>query len=250
MKRFAILISRPGWHGEEIAKAFARRGAAAEFVYADRLVSALGGAGKPSPLLGYDGMVIRGIPAGSLEQVIYRMDALAALERAGLRCVNSPKTIERTVDKYLTSQLLQEAGLPVPPTVCCESAAEAMEAFTALGGDVVYKPLFGSCGNGLLRLQTQAEAETAFGAIFESGGVFYLQKFIPSGNSDVRAFVIGGRGVAGMKRTGRDWRANVSQGGAAAAYTLNAEEERLSLAAAEVVGAAVSGLDLLVSESG
>lgn len=250
MKRFAILISRPGWHGEQIAKAFERRGAAAEFVYADRLVSALGGAGKPSPLLAYDGMVVRGIPAGSLEQVVYRMDALAALERAGLKCVNSPKTIERTVDKYLTSQLLMEAGLPVPPTICCESAAEAMEAFTALGGDVVYKPLFGSCGNGLLRLQTQEAAKTAFHAIFEAGGVFYLQKFIPSGNSDVRAFVIGGRVVAGMRRTGRDWRANVSQGGAAAAHALSAEEERLSLAAAAVAGAAVAGVDLLVSEAG
>ena len=252
MKRFAILISRPGWHGEEIAKAFERRGAAAEFVYADRLVSAVGGTGKPSPLLAYDGMVVRGIPAGSLEQVIYRMDALAAVERAGLKCVNSPKTIERTVDKYLTSQLLSEAGLPVPPTICCESAAEAMEAFTVLGGDIVYKPLFGSCGNGLLRLQSgaEAEAEAAFGAIFEAGGVFYLQKFIPSGNSDVRAFVVGGRAVAGMRRTGRDWRANVSQGGVAAAYTLSAEEERLALAAASVVGAAVAGVDLLVSEEG
>lgn len=250
MKRFAILISRPGWHGEQIAKAFEKHGAAAEFVYADRLVSALGGAGKPSPLIKFDGMVIRGIPTGSLEQVIYRMDALAALERAGLRCVNSPKMIERTVDKYLTSQLLMEAGLPVPPTVCCENAAEAMEAFSALGGDAVYKPLFGSCGNGLLRLQTEEAAKASFGEIFAAGGVFYLQKFIPSGNSDIRAFVIGGRAVAGMRRTGLDWRANVSRGGTAAAYALTCEEERLALAAAEVVGAAVAGVDLLVSEAG
>ena len=56
------------------------------------------------PLFEYDGVMIRGIPAGSLEQVIYRMDALFALERAGLLCVNSPKTIEKTVDKFLTSR--------------------------------------------------------------------------------------------------------------------------------------------------
>jgi glutathione synthase/RimK-type ligase-like ATP-grasp enzyme len=161
MKRFAVLGTRYGWHCEQIMNAFERRGAQAEFVTAEQLVGPLGIPGREAPLSRYDGLVIRGIPAGSLEQVIYRMDALYALERGGVPCVNSPKTIEKTVDKYLTSALLAEAGLPVPPTICCESFETAKQTFGDLGGDVVYKPLFGSCGNGLLRLQSERDAERA-----------------------------------------------------------------------------------------
>jgi hypothetical protein len=101
--------------------AFNRRGAAAEVVTVEALIGSPGMPKKEASLLDYDGLLIRGIPGGSLEQVIYRMDALYALERKGLPCVNSPKTIEKTVDKYFTSALLDEAKLPVPPTVCCES---------------------------------------------------------------------------------------------------------------------------------
>lgn len=250
MKRFAVLGTRLGWHCQEVLRAFERRGAEADFVTIDRLVCPLGMPEAKLPLFEYDGVMIRGIPAGSLEQVIYRMDALFALERAGLLCVNSPKTIEKTVDKFLTSRLLEEAGLHVPPTICCETADAALEAFAVLGGDVVYKPLFGSCGNGLLRLQTAEEAEEALAPLAEAGSVLYLQKFIPSGNSDIRAFVIGGRVVASMRRRGKDWRANVSRGGIAEAYKLDIWQETLALAAAGAVNAAVAGVDLLVSESG
>ena len=250
MKRYAVLGTRLGWHCEEVLRAFERKGAAADFVTIDRLVCPMGMPETALPLSDYDGLMIRGIPAGSLEQVIYRMDALFALERGGLLCVNSPKTIEKTVDKFLTSRLLEEAGLPVPPTICCESALTAQEAFLALGGDVVYKPLFGSCGNGLLRLQTPEEAETAFETLSEAGSVLYLQKFIPSGNSDIRAFVIGGQVFASMRRRGKDWRANVSRGGTAEAYKLDIWQETLALAAAGAVNATVAGVDLLVSESG
>ena len=129
MKRFAVLGTRLGWHCQEVLRAFERRGAEADFVTIDRLVCPLGMPEAKLPLFEYDGVMIRGIPAGSLEQVIYRMDALFALERAGLLCVNSPKTIEKTVDKFLTSRLLEEAGLPVPPTICCETSDAALEAF-------------------------------------------------------------------------------------------------------------------------
>ncbi len=250
MKRIAVLGTKPGWHCERVIDALNRRGAMAEFVTVESLIGSPGIPKRKAPLLDYDGLLIRGIPGGSLEQVIYRMDALYALERNGLHCVNSPKTIEKTVDKYFTSALLDEAKLPVPPTVCCESKQAAMDAFFALGGDVVYKPLFGSCGNGLLRLQSETEAEQAFSMIAESGGVFYLQKFIPSGNSDIRAFVVKDRVIAAMRRTGESWLANVSKGARVQPHKLTAMEETLALAAAKTVGADVAGVDLLVAESG
>ncbi len=68
---------------------------------------------------------MRAIPAGSLEQIIFRMDALFRLEKAGVRVINSAKVIERTVDKYYTSWLLEQAGLPTPRTVVAERFEDA-----------------------------------------------------------------------------------------------------------------------------
>src|SRR5204862_4514403 len=93
----------------------------------------------------------RMIPTGSLEQIIYRVDALHWIERRGVTVMNSPIAIERTVDKFYTTALLHEAGLPSPDTVVCERAAEAISAMLRFG-DVVIKPLFGSMGHGIVRV--------------------------------------------------------------------------------------------------
>ena len=102
--------------------------------------------GGITQLDGMDLVLVRAVPGGSLEQVIYRMDALHQLENLGIRVVNSPGAIEKMVDKYYTSSLLQKAGLQVPETLVCEDLGSAVEAFQALGKDVVIKPLFGSRG--------------------------------------------------------------------------------------------------------
>ena len=88
------------------------------------------------------------MPPGSLEQVVFRMDALHRLAAAGVPVLNPPRAVEAAVDKYLTLALLAAAGLPVPSTWTGQSAAEALAAFEELGGDVVVKPLFGSEGRG------------------------------------------------------------------------------------------------------
>ena len=67
-----------------------------------------------------DAVIVRGIPRGSLEQVIFRVDALHALVERGVTCVNGPRAIERTVDKFLASALLARAGVPTPRTIACE----------------------------------------------------------------------------------------------------------------------------------
>ena len=97
-------------------------------------------------------VLVREVPGGSLEQVIYRMDAMHQLENSGVRLVNSPYAIEKMVDKYYALSLLGAAGLRVPETRITENPSVAMEAFHTLGGDVVLKPLFGSRGVGMVRL--------------------------------------------------------------------------------------------------
>ncbi len=96
-------------------------------------------------------MLARIIPSGSLEQLIYRVDALHWIEERGVPVMNSPRAIERCVDKFYTTALLQEAGLPTPRTVVCERAEDAMAAVRAMG-DVVIKPIFGSMGHGMTRV--------------------------------------------------------------------------------------------------
>ena len=92
------------------------------------------------------------MPPGSLEQVVFRMDVLNRLQARGVTVLNSPRALEMCVDKYLASACLETAGLPVPPTIVCQDAETALEAFEQLGGDVVVKPLFGSEGRGMVRV--------------------------------------------------------------------------------------------------
>ena len=165
--------------------------------------------------------------------------------------VNAPAALEASIDKYLASARLEAAGLPVPPTRVCQDADSGLEAFAALGGDVVLKPLFGSEGRGMIRLTDPELAWRTFRTLERLQCVLYLQRFVPHPGWDLRVFVLGGRVLTAMRRyADGDWRTNVAQGGRAEAVKLAAGEERLALAAADAVGASVAGIDLLPGPGG
>ncbi len=197
-----------------------------------------------------DALIIRPIGRGSLEEIIYRMDLLHRLERLGMFIVNPPVSIERSVDKYHTLALFEEHGLPVPATVVTESLDEALKGFRDLGGDIVIKPLFGSRGIGSTRITDADVAERLFRAIIFYHGVLYLQKFIPHGDSDVRAFVVGDRVVAAMQRVASNWKTNVSLGAKPVPLNPSDELENLAIEAAEVLGCKIAGVDILESDEG
>lgn len=197
-----------------------------------------------------DLLMVRSIPGGSLEQIIYRMDALHQLENSGLRIVNTPGAIEKMVDKYYTLSLIEQAGLLVPATRVMESDEDALLAFDQLGGDVVVKPLFGSRGVGVERITIVKEASRIFGDLKAAGSIFYLQKFIAHGDRDLRILVMGGECVAVMERLGKSWKTNISQGATARAVELDREIEEISLRAARAVGADYCGVDLMRGEDG
>jgi RimK family alpha-L-glutamate ligase len=193
---------------------------------------------------GCDAVIVRGIPRGSLEQVIFRVDALHALEAQGVACVNGPRAIERTIDKFLASALLARAGVPTPRTIACERVDDALAAFEELGGDVIVKPLFGAMGAGMTRVDDADVADRVFHALALERAVYYLQEPLAAGR-DLRAFVVGGRVLAAVERIGSGWRKNVARGAEARAAELSAEQERLCLAAAEALGVDYAGVDLL-----
>lgn len=252
-----ILSVRPGWHTDELLRALAAREHTGAVVPYEALIARVGGtrtaalSSEREQLFAADAVLARFIPNGSLEQIIYRVDALHWLEDRGVRVMNSPRAIERCVDKFYTSALLHEAGLPTPETIVCESVDDAMAAVRELG-DVIIKPLFGSMGHGMVRVSDPDTAFRVVRALEMTRAVFYVQRVVEHHGCDVRAFVVGDRVVAAMERRASDggWRTNISRGGDARAIELSPAWTALALRAARAVGAEYAGVDLLPARDG
>lgn len=254
----AILSSRPGWHTADLLRALAARGHNGRVLPIDSLTAGIDSA--PRVAIGHafleacDAILLRTIPRGSLEQIIFRIDVMHRLERLGVRVVNPARVIERTVDKFYTSALLEEAGIITPRTVVTERMDDAMDAFRAMG-DVIVKPLFGSNGRGIVRVDNEEIAYRLFRALDVERAVYYVQQVVPSatggnGGRDLRVFVVGQRVIAAIWRSAEGWRTNVSRGARAEKADLPQEWEALALAAAAVVGAEYAGVDLLPGADG
>jgi RimK family alpha-L-glutamate ligase len=247
----ALLAGGDGWHVRDLRRATGDRGHSVELLDFRRLVGRVGNPSHGNPLDAYDAVIVRTMPPGSLEQVVFRMDLLHRAQAAGVRIFNPPAALETCVDKYLATAKLAAAGLPVPPTVACQHADAAIEAFHALGGDVVVKPLFGSEGRGIVRVSDPELAWRTFRTLERTQAVLYLQQFMPHPGWDLRVLVLGGRVIGAMRRHAHnDWRTNVAVGGRGEAVTATADEERLAAQAASGVGAEFAGVDLLPAETG
>ena len=197
-----------------------------------------------------DALIVRSMPGGSPEQVFFRMDVLHRLQRLGVVVVNPPLSIEIAADKYRVLTILEDEGIPVPRTVACENFWDAMDAFEELGGDVVVKPLFGSLGRGVMRVEDRDLAYRVFRALQLSRCVYYLQEYIPHGNVDMRMFVVGDRVVASMQRVGGMWKTNISQGAQPRPYSPTRGEEELAVRASRAIGCEYSGVDLVKTKDG
>ena len=253
-----ILSARTGWHTDELCRALSARGHVSVVLPYEKLIATLGtggaGAGLSSEgaaILEADAVLARIIPSGTLEQIIFRVDALHWIEERGVPVVNSPRAIERAVDKFYTDALLREAGLPTPETVVCENMADAMEAVRRMG-DVVIKPIFGSMGHGLVRVSDPDIAFRVLKSLDQVRSVFYIQRAVDHGGRDVRVFVIGGRVLGAIERRAAegDWRTNVARGAEATAIDIPAEWAQLAVRAAAAIGADYAGVDLLPSPGG
>ena len=264
-----VVLSTPGWHADELCRALAERGHTGRVLPYEGLIASLGAtrAGVSSlsngqvSILDADAVLARFIPSGSLEQIIYRLDALHWIEEHGVPVMNPPRAIERSVDKFYTDARLREAGLPTPDTVVCERIDDAMAAIRAMlerapsdGGEraVVIKPIFGSMGHGIVRVTDPDVAFRVLQSLDQIRAVFYIQRAVDSGGRDVRAFVVGGRLVGAIERRadGGDWRTNVSRGGSASSFDLPPDWAMLALRAVAAIGADYAGVDLLPSKDG
>jgi RimK family alpha-L-glutamate ligase len=255
----AILSARTGWHTDQLCRALAERQHTGRVLPYEGLVARLdagrrvtgGLSSENAAVLDADAVLARIIPDGSLEQIIFRVDVLHWIEERGVPVMNSPRAIERSVDKFYTTALLQEAGLPTPETVVCEGVGDAMAAVRAMG-DVIVKPIFGSMGHGMVRVSDPDVAFRVLRSLQQVRAVFYVQRAVDHGGRDVRVFVVGGTVLGAIERRAPDgeWRTNVSGGGSARPFDLPPAWAELALRAAAAVGADYAGVDLLPSREG
>ncbi len=253
--RFAVLAAPDSWYLRDLVRAAGDRHQIVQLSFSemagrisDPAESIITSGGHM--LADFDAVLVRTMPPGSLEQVVFRMDCLARYEAAGGLVINPAKAVEAAVDKFLTSAKLAAAGIFTPRTICCQTPDDAMTAFGELGGDIVVKPLFGSEGRGITRINDEALALRAFKMLAQLGAVLYLQEFIEHEGCDLRLLVIGER-VMGMKRRNPlDWRTNLSRGAKAEAFVPDQSLVDVAHRAAAAVGAPVAGVDLLPGRDG
>lgn len=251
-----MLGNEGSWYVAELSLAARQRGHVCERVDFRRLVTQVSNDSQliesaEVSLSNADAVIVRTMPPGSLEQVVYRMDVLLQLQQAGKIVLNHPRAIECAVDKFLTTSRLAQAQLPVPRTIVCETTEQAMEAFERLGGDVVVKPIFGAEGRGIIRLSDPDLAFRSFRTLERLDNVLYIQQFIQHAGFDVRVLLLNGQVLGAIKRSNpHDFRTNISRQGRASLYIANDEERNLAISAARTVHACFAGVDLLYDLAG
>ena len=250
-----VVSDQRDWHARQMEAAFTAVGARVERIdLAQCGFDTRSASGLALPVRGSrlpDAVHVRTLSAGSFEAVTKRLGVLHALTKLGVVVWNDARAIECCVDKSMTSFLLARAGVPTPPTWTMEAplAARALVEREAPRGPLVLKPLFGAQGKGLRLIRRPEDLPGPE----DIAGVYYLQRFQSNGTrdfTDYRLFVLRGRVVAAMMRRAPTWITNVKQGGQPVAVAPDPKMERLAVAAAEAVGAAIAGVDVLVGADG
>lgn len=252
----AIVTDDPGWHGHQLRNNLIAKGFQAQFVRLqdchfeitddDAQIHLPGFSELPSAVF------VRGVPGGSLEEVVYYLDVLHGLEALGITVMNNVQCIERSVDKGMTSFLLKKYKINTPNTIYSSDLhylyKRLREGINA-GKEFVLKPVFGSQGKGLQRISTHQQLiDTS-----EMHGVIYLQEFIDAGfevGVDYRVFVVGGKVISSMKRTGENWITNVAQGGKVEPVVLDDHILQLAIDAASALNMDYAGVDLMQDQEG
>ncbi len=199
-----------------------------------------------------DAVFVRGVPGGSIQEVVFYLDILHILKKLEIPVYNNADAIERSVDKGMTSFLLHHAGLNTPLTWVLKDRAKALsiiEKELMCKHQVISKPVFGSQGEGVRRL----EKMTDLFWLTSSYGIYYLQRFIESegqGYSDIRVFVISGRAVVAMRRRGQSWLNNVARGAKCEAIQLDDELSSLAVKATQALNMDYAGVDIITTRNG
>jgi [lysine-biosynthesis-protein LysW]--L-2-aminoadipate ligase len=174
-------------------------------------------------------------------------------EAHGIPVVNSSVVAERCGDKYITSQILAKNGIPTPRVYMAFDEESALQAIEALGYPCVLKPVVGSWGRLLAKVENREMAETLIehkATLGVNHQVFYIQEYINKPGRDIRAFVIGDETICAIYRSSENWITNTARGGVATNCPVTAEIAELCQRAARAVGGGLLALDLFETDNG
>ena len=174
-------------------------------------------------------------------------------EAHGIPVVNSSAVAERCGDKYITSQILAKNGIPTPRVYMAFDEESALQAIEALGYPCVLKPVVGSWGRLLAKVENREMAETLIehkATLGVNHQVFYIQEYINKPGRDIRAFVIGDETICAIYRSSENWITNTARGGVATNCPVTAEIAELCQRAARAVGGGLLALDLFETDNG
>ena len=175
--------------------------------------------------------------------------ATRVLNAWGIPTVNMAYVAETCGDKLVTTTALYKAGIPQPKVWLAFTPEAAIETIDRVGYPVVLKPVVGSWGRLLSKINDRDAAETILEHKETLGSVqhqiFYIQEFITKPGRDIRSFVIGDRTVCAIYRSSEHWITNTARGGKAEVCPVTPEIHEISLAAAKAVGGGVVAIDIL-----
>jgi len=174
-------------------------------------------------------------------------------EAHGVPVVNSSAVAERCGDKYVTSQILAQNGIPTPRVYMAFDEESALSAIEAMGYPCVLKPVVGSWGRLLAKVDNRHMAESLIehkSSLGVNHQVFYIQEYINKPGRDIRAFVIGNECICAIYRSSENWITNTARGGVATNCPVTDEIAELCQRAARAVGGGLLALDLFETDNG
>lgn len=210
------------------------------------------------PSLYYEGEEVSGIdaviPRIGASVTFYGTAVVRQFEMMGVFSTTQSQAIVRSRDKLRSMQLLSGAGLPLPKTAFTNYSKEEKSLVDHVGGSpVIIKLLEGTQGLGVVLAETRKAAQSVIEAFHGLKARIIVQEFIKEAKaSDLRVFIVDGKVVGAMKRTGKagEFRSNLHRGGTAEIVKLSRKERSAALKAAEAMGLSVAGVDMLQSERG
>jgi [lysine-biosynthesis-protein LysW]---L-2-aminoadipate ligase len=238
-----VLCSRVRVEEKALFEVLRRRGVVFERLDEDAVQLPIGG-----DLPAYDVVLDRSIHHG---RSLY---ALSLLNAGGVKTVNSAAVAQICGDKILTSAALAAAELPIPRTVVTFSRDAALAAIEAMGYPVVLKPMVGSWGRLLAKINDRDAAEAVLEHKETLGsyqhGIFYIQEYVAKPQRDIRAIVIGEETIGAIYRSADHWITNTARTGQARPCPLTPEIDQLARRAATAVGGGALAVDLLEHADG
>jgi ribosomal protein S6--L-glutamate ligase len=252
--KIGILVRQPGYSAKRLRQVAKERG---HEVVVIRFPECYVEIEQDKPEVRYRGQALTDLDA-IIPRIMPGMSTYGAaivrqFEMRGVYTTAKSLAITRSRDKLRSLQLLSKTGVGIPKTIFSRETDAVNDLIDHLGVPMIIKLASGTQGNGVVLAETQKAAKSVIQAFYVNDTSFLMQEYIEeSAGSDIRAFVVGGKVVASMKRQSLDddFRSNIHQGGQGTAIKLTDEEKKTAQKAAKAMGLAIAGVDMIRSDRG